>query len=201
MGSCTGKKPLIILIIIIIVLLLSVLWSVNKVGGYVGSVSIPKAYLCKEIQQNITPVPFTENLYPDQKQVCIWFEYERAKSGDKIKISCYKDKELISEQFATLTTKNGVRAFYLMRSDGTTLPLGKYRVVLSSSTKVWYEFAFEVVPKPKPAVIKTINAKNAKKSKIKTGGTKGGKNKKSYSRREQRRSSGRHRSYRRRRHR
>lgn len=189
MNRSAGKKPFVIYGIIVLTLLLIVLWSVNKVGGYVGSINIPHAYICKEIKQDTTPLPITEKLYPDQQQVCIWFEYERAKTGDKININCYKGKEEIIKESIIFTSKSGARAFYLVKSDGTPLPIGEYRVVLSTATKSWTTIpeTFEVVKKTVPAIHRT-SVKAVKSVNSKPGGANIAKNKKT-NRRYQRRNA------------
>ena len=130
------KKLLILLGAIIFILLFSVLWSANKVGGYVGSVDIPRAFVCKEIKQNSVPQSAAKfNL--ENEQVCLWFEYVNAKSDTPLKIVCYMDKTEIVRQRVVLVAKEGVRAYYLVKNDGSPLPPGKYRIVISTATKSW----------------------------------------------------------------
>ena len=182
MSRSMKKRPLLALFVcIVVVLLLSVLWSANKVGGYVGSVNIPRAYVCREIEHDKVPFPVTSKLYPDQRQICIWFEYEDANKDDKIKIVCYRDQQEIIRQQVVPAGKNGIRAFYLVKNDGAPLPVGKYRVTLSTATKSWNTVpeTFEVAEKPAQTISKPITKTNVIKTNRKTGGAKIAKKKKS----------------------
>ncbi len=183
MSRSMKKSPLITLLVCIIaILLLSVLWSANKVGGYVGSVNIPRAYVCREIEHGKVPLPVTSKLYPDQRQICIWFEYKNAGKDDKIKIVCYRDQNEIIRQQVVPAGKNGIRAFYLVKNDGAALPVGKYRVTLSTATKSWNTVpeTFEVVEKPVQVIPKSVvKTKEKIKTNPKIGGAKVAKKKKS----------------------
>jgi hypothetical protein len=44
-----------------------------------------------------------------------------------------------------LMTKDGIRVFYLLREEGTPLPVGSYRVTVSTPAKVWSDINFEIV--------------------------------------------------------
>ena len=56
-------------------------------------------------------------------------------------------KDLVLSEPLKLMTKDGVRAFYLLREEGTPLPVGKYRVTISSPTKRLSELDFEIIRK------------------------------------------------------
>lgn len=177
MSWSTRQKVSFFLIVVILILLVSVLWSLNKVGGYVGSLNVSKVFVCSEIEPSSIPAPVSGKLNYGQNQLCIWFEYDHAGKDDKIKITCYKDKEEIIRQQVALAPKQGVRAFYLVKDDGSPLPAGKYRVVISNATKAWKVVpdSFEIIDadeaktstKNTAAVKRKINAQN--KNKINAG--------------------------------
>ncbi len=172
----TRQKVSVFLIAVVLILLVSVLWSLNKVGGYVGSLNIPRAFVCREIDPSSIPVPVSGRLSSRQSQVCIWFEYNHAGKDDKIKIICYKDKEEIIRQQIALAAGQGIRAFYLVKDDGRPLPAGKYSVVISNATKVWKTDpeSFEIVDKNEEMTVK----ENSATDKNKSGGANIAKNKK-----------------------
>ncbi|MDO4952747.1 MAG: hypothetical protein Q4E34_02840 [Synergistaceae bacterium] len=147
MSWSTRQKVSFFLIVVILILLVSVLWSLNKVGGYVGSLNVSKVFVCSEIEPSSIPAPVSGKLNYGQNQLCIWFEYEHAGKDDKVKITCYRDKEEIIRQQIALAPKQGVRAFYLVKGDGSSLPAGKYSVVISNAVKVWKTVpeSFEII--------------------------------------------------------
>lgn len=170
----TRQKVSVFLIAVVLILLVSVLWSLNKVGGYVGTLNVSRAFVCSEIDSSSMPVPVSSKLNYGQNQLCIWFKYEHAGKDDKVKITCCRDKEEIIRQQIALAPKEGVRAFYLVKEDGNSLPAGKYSVVISNAVKVWKTVpeSFEIVNADKAvtdtkntvATKRKINARNNNKT-------------------------------------
>lgn len=143
-GNKSGRRPLAILGFIVILLLLLVTWSM-KVGPFSGSFKIEKAVICQELDDERRPVKAGSSIPSGSRQICLWLQYSSAREGSHLEVSWYFGDELVLSEPLKLMTKNGVRAFYLLREEGSPLPVGSYRVTVSTPAKVWTDIKFEVV--------------------------------------------------------
>ncbi|MCE5201949.1 MAG: hypothetical protein LLF78_05515 [Synergistaceae bacterium] len=142
--SVSGKRPLVFLGISVIVLLLLSAWSLS--GGLFGvSFRIERAVICQELDDDRQPLNIGNSIPYGSRQICLWFRYSSASEGSHIAVSWYYGKELVLSESIKLMAKDGERAFYLLREEGTPLPVGSYRVMVSTPTKVWSEINFNVV--------------------------------------------------------
>lgn len=140
----SGKRPLVILGFIVVILLLFVVWSL-KIGALGESFRLEKAVVCRELDNNSRPSGIFGDVPYGSRQICLWLEYSHARKGSDIKISWYYGKNLILSETVALIAKDGTRAFYLLRDEGTPLPVGAYRAVISQQTRKWSDIKFNVV--------------------------------------------------------
>ena len=145
-GDDRGGKSLVILgaVVVVLVALIAVTLKTGLIGS---SFRIDKAVVCVELDKNRLPRKVMETLPYGIRQVCLWFRYSSAPEGNHLEVAWYYDKQLVLSEPIKLMSKDGERAFYLMREEGTPLPTGKYRVVISSSTKKLSEIEFSIVKK------------------------------------------------------
>ena len=141
-----GKRPLILLGVAVIILVALIVVSLKS--GLLGSTfRIDKAVVCVELDRNRLPHKVMNTIQYGTRQVCLWFQYSSASEGNHLEVSWYYGKDLVLSEPLKLMTKDGVRAFYLLREEGTPLPVGKYRVTISSPTKRLSELDFEIIRK------------------------------------------------------
>lgn len=142
----SGNRPLILLGAAVVILAALVAVSL-KAGLLGGQFKIDKAVVCVELDRERRPNKVMEKIPYGTRQVCLWFKYSNAPEGNHIDISWYYGKDLFQSESLKLMTKNGERAFYLLREAGTPLPIGKYRVTISSPTKKLSDLQFEIARK------------------------------------------------------
>ena len=128
------------------VVVLVILSVVSLRTGLLGnSFSIDDAVVCIELDANRLPHKIRETIQYGVRQVCLWFKYSSAHEGSHLEISWYYENEKVLAESLKLMTKDGMRAFYLLQEEGTPLPEGKYRVDISTATRVLSSLNFEIV--------------------------------------------------------
>lgn len=130
------------------VVILVILSVMSFKTGLVGSpFRIERAVVCVELDKDRLPHKVMNTIQYGVRQVCLWFQYFSATEGSHLGISWYYEGDLVSSESLKLVKRDDVRAFYLLQEDGTPLPAGKYKVSISSSTKLLNEIEFEIVRK------------------------------------------------------
>ena len=137
------KRPLVLLGFSVILLLLLVTWSL-KVGPFSSFFKVEEAVICQELGDNREPLLVSNSIPYGPSQICLWLKYSSAREGSHLEVSWYYGNELVLSEPLKLMTKDGVRAFYLLREEGTPLPGGSYRVTVSTPAKVWSDIKFEI---------------------------------------------------------
>ena len=140
----SSKRPLVLLGLSVILLLLLVAWSL-KAGPFSSFFKVEEALICQELGDNREPLFVSKSIPYGQSQICLWLKYSSAREGSHLEISWYYGKELVLSEPMKLMTKDGIRVFYLLREEGTPLPVGSYRVTVSTPAKVWSDIKFEIV--------------------------------------------------------
>ena len=126
-----NADPVVFLGVLVLVLVACVSWSFRKSNFIAGSFRIEEVQICDELDENLRPVSVDRNMPPDSQQVCIWFSYSKARRGDSVEIEWYNDENMIQKEILRLTEPKGVKAFYLLREDGSPLESGFYSVRIS----------------------------------------------------------------------
>ena len=139
----SAKRPLMLLGFSVILLLLLVTWSL-KVGPFSSFFKVEEAVICQELGNNREPLLVSNSIPYGPSQICLWLKYSSAREGSHLQVSWYYGNELVLSEPLKLMTKDGVRAFYLLREEGTPLPVGSYRVTVSTPAKVWSDIKFEI---------------------------------------------------------
>lgn len=142
----SGRRSLVLLGAFVVVL--AILVAATLKSGLSGrSFRIDKAVVCVELDRNRLPSKVKNSIQHGTRQVCLWFQYSSAPVGSHLEVTWYYGKDLVLSEPIKLMTKDGMRAFYLLREEGTPLPIGKYRVVISSTTKKLSDIEFSIVKK------------------------------------------------------
>jgi hypothetical protein len=136
--------PLIFVGLLALALMVLVSRSLRKNDFASGSFKMREVRICEELDENLKPVSADRNIPSESQQVCLWFDYAGARRGDGIEISWYLDDNMIQREAVRLSAPEGVRAFYLLREDGSSLGSGFYSVTISYNGKDVYEDNFSV---------------------------------------------------------
>jgi hypothetical protein len=126
-----NADPIIFLGALVLFLVVCVSWSFRKSNFIAGSFRIDEIQICDELDENLRPLNADKDMQADSQQVCVWFSYSRARRGDSIEIAWYRDDSMIQKEILRLSEPKGVKAFYLLREDGSPLEPGLYSVYIS----------------------------------------------------------------------
>jgi hypothetical protein len=136
--------PLIVVGLLVLALMMFVSWSFRENDFASGSFKMREVRICEELDENLMPVSADRDISSESQQVCLWFDYAGARRGDAIEISWYRDGKMIQRETVRLSAPEGVRAFYLLKEDGSPLDMGIYSVAISRNGKDMYEGKFAV---------------------------------------------------------
>jgi len=126
-----NSEPIVFLGVLVLFLVVCVSLSFRKSNFIAGSFEIDEIQICEELDENLQPMNVDRNMSFDSTQVCIWFSYSSARRGDLIEITWYRDESVIQKEILRLAEPKGVKAFYLLREDGSPLESGFYSVNIS----------------------------------------------------------------------
>ncbi len=139
-------KPLILLGFFALILVFFLSWSVRRDNIAAGSFRLDEIALCEELDDNMNPQERKSRFSGDTKQVCLWFEYARARDGDQLEVQWQFENDDIQRESFRLVHARGTRAFYLLREDGSALPPGVYGVSILCNGRAKGVERFEVEP-------------------------------------------------------
>lgn len=124
------SASLVLLGVFVIILMFLLSWSFRNDNVLAGSFRLDDIQICDELDDNMKPLRIDRNLPADSRQVCLWFNYSKARDGDTLEILWKNDERIIQKDSFRLSEPNGFRAFYLLREDGSLLPSGNYSITL-----------------------------------------------------------------------
>jgi hypothetical protein len=125
----TGKQFLFISLILCVPVVVLLVWFFGQ-HHFVGPLRIHDIVLCKELDENNHPSEAAEQFEWGTRQVCLRFAYTAPRAGSQVGIQWIYGNRVIFQEQLTITAKKGIKAFYLLREDGTPLPMGDYCVVI-----------------------------------------------------------------------
>jgi len=123
--------PIVLMGVFVLALVICVSWSFRISNFIAGSFRMDEIQVCEELDENLMPIPADRNMAADSQQVWIWFSYSRARRGDSLEIAWYLNERMIQKEMVRLSESKGVRAFYLLKEDGSPLDEGFYSVYVS----------------------------------------------------------------------
>jgi hypothetical protein len=138
--------PIVLLGVVVLLLMVCVSLSFRYSHFIAGSFRIDEVQICEELDENMRPVNVERNMSPESSQVCIWFSYSRARRGDLIEIAWYHEESMIQREIFRLYEPRGVKAFYLLREDGSPLESGFYTVHISCNGRGRVTENFTIAP-------------------------------------------------------
>lgn len=135
-----NAEPIVLLGVCVLLLLLCVSWSFRRYDFIAGSFRIDEVQVCEELNEGLMPVSSDKNMPSDTQQACLWFSYSKARRGDSLEIEWYLNERMIQREIIRVSETKGVRAFYLLREDGSSLDPGFYSVNISCNGRgKWME--------------------------------------------------------------
>ena len=137
--------PIVFVGVIVLALVVGVSWSFRSSDFIAGSFRIEEIYICDELDENLRPMNIGASLPPGSQQVCLWFGYSKARRGDLIEIAWYLGETMIQRETLRLSESMGVKAFYLLREDGSSLEPGLYSVHISCNGRERTTVNFEII--------------------------------------------------------
>jgi hypothetical protein len=98
-------------------------------GSVVSPVSsLFEAAVCEGLNEDLAPVGAGNSFHYGVRQIGLWFRYRSARKGDTVQVEWFYGSHLVFRESFVLQPMEGIRAFYLVREDGTPLPPGEYCV-------------------------------------------------------------------------
>lgn len=77
--------------------------------------------------------------------MCLKFHYEAPRPGGILDVIWHFQSQVIFREYIRINDTGGIRAFFLLREDGSPLPVGEYAVVIESDGRERVRLPFSVV--------------------------------------------------------
>jgi hypothetical protein len=137
-------EPVVFVGLMVTALIALVWWGFRTSDFASGGIKMKKILICEELDENLEPVSADRNIPPGSQQVCLWFDYSGARRGDAIEISWNLEDKTVQRETVRLSKPEDIRAFYLLKEDGSPLDPGFYSVTVNCNGKDTYEENFTV---------------------------------------------------------
>ena len=105
-------------------------WSFRVDKVLAGSFRLDDFQICEELDEDMSPVNPGDRLPGEARQICLWFQYSRAREGDFVDIVWRREESNIQKETFRLGEAGGARAFFLLKQDGSEFPPGAYSVAI-----------------------------------------------------------------------
>ncbi|MDO9508312.1 MAG: hypothetical protein Q7I97_03040 [Thermovirgaceae bacterium] len=140
----TGRFFLVAILVLSVPLVALLLWQ-QGFRALAGPVTVTDAVVCRELDDSSAPVGAGPIFKWGGRQVCLIFRYEVPRPGGKMDVIWRFQSQVISRESIRINDTGGVRAFFLLREDGSPLPVGEYDVVIESDGRDISPIPFSVV--------------------------------------------------------
>ncbi len=139
----TGRFLLLLLVVLCIPVGVLLFWH-RGLGDLGGPVTYSRAAVCMDLDEMLEPVDPGSSFPWGVRQICLRFEFETPRPGATARIKWLYREQPVFLEAIQISENAGVKAFYLLREDGTPLPVGSYRVVIESGGKEKVSLPFAV---------------------------------------------------------
>jgi len=140
----TGRFFFVMIIVLSVPVVALLLWQQGH-RSLAGPVRIDSAVICRELDDSNFPVGEGSVFQWGGRQVCLLFHYEAPRPGGFMDVIWrFRDRVIFRESLRIGET-SGSRAFFLLREDGSPLPVGEYDVAIESDGKEQFRIPFSVV--------------------------------------------------------
>lgn len=120
------------------------MWSIDH-RGRLDTFSIQKSVICVNVDEKLSPRDVGEIFHFGVRQLCLWLQHDGACRGDKLRFLWYFKDQLVQQRSCVLSGKENYNLFYLMKSDGSSLPVGDYQVEVKLNNRFVSKAEFKVV--------------------------------------------------------
>lgn len=145
-SDAPGRKPLVFLGVAVVFLILLAVVSF-KFRPFKNSFNVEEVVLSQELDGARQPLQVGNNIPYGARQVCLWLKYSSAREDSYVEVSWYYEEDMVLSERVGVNTRDGVRAFYLLKEEGTPLPVGNYKVTVATASKQWSEIIFYIEKK------------------------------------------------------
>ena len=139
------RAPFLWLVGLVVLLVLLAGWSFRSRAAS-EPFRLEQAVVCLELDDEMKPLRVSDRFPRGTRQVGLWFRYASAREGDGLSVKWYHQGSLIQRETLRLVPGRGVKAFYLLREDGSPLPAGTYRVRLEGNGRRLALLEFRILP-------------------------------------------------------
>ncbi len=140
----TGRFFLVAILVLSVPLVALLLWQQGH-RALAGPVSITGALVCRELDESGYPVEEGPVFKWGGRQLCLKFHYEVPRPGSILDVTWHFQGRVIFRESIRINDTSGIRAFFLLREDGSPLPVGEYAVAIESDGRERVRLLFSVV--------------------------------------------------------
>ncbi|HQO83545.1 MAG TPA: hypothetical protein PLS21_06060 [Synergistales bacterium] len=140
----TGRFFFVMIIVLSVPVVALLLWQRGH-RFFAGPVEIDEAIVCRELDDSSRPVGEASVFQWGGRQVCLMFRYEAPRPGSVMDIVWRFQDRVIFRESLRIGETSGSKAFFLLREDGSPLPVGEYDVAIESDGKERCRIPFSVV--------------------------------------------------------
>jgi hypothetical protein len=139
----TGRFFLLVILLLSVPLVALLFWQQGH-SFSAGPVTVTGAVVCRELDDSGSPVGEGPLFRWGGRQVCLLFKYEAPRPGGTLGVTWRFQGQEIFRETIRVNDKGGVRAFFLLREDGSPLPVGDYEVSIEGGGRKSYGVPFSV---------------------------------------------------------
>lgn len=140
----TGRFFFVAILVLSVPLVALIVWQ-HAHRSLTGPVTITGAVVCRELDESSSPVGGGPLFKWGGRQVCLIFNYEAPRPGVSMDVVWSFQNQVIFRESIRIGDTGGVRAFFLLREDGSPLPVGEYDVCIASGGRELFCVPFSVV--------------------------------------------------------
>ncbi len=119
--------------------------------GDIGSFSIDEAVVCVDVDDSAIPWGVGDRFDFGVRQLCVLLGYSGG-DDDTVRFKWFFKGQLIHEEVQILGDGGSYRMFYILREDGSPLPVGPYSVQIDVNDRMARKMAFSVEEGPDASI-------------------------------------------------
>ncbi|SMG36077.1 hypothetical protein [Dethiosulfovibrio salsuginis] len=113
--------------------------------GDLGSFRLDEAVVCIDVDDSAIPWGVGNRFEFGVRQLCVLLGYSGG-DDDMVRFSWFFRGQLVHEEIQILDDESNYRMFYILREDGSPLPVGSYSVQIDVNERKARKMAFSVEP-------------------------------------------------------
>ncbi len=113
--------------------------------GELGTFRVEEAFVCVDVDDSAIPWGVGDRFGFGVRQLCVLLDYSGGEGEDMARFRWYFKGQLVHEELQVLDDGANCRMFYILREDGSPLPVGPYSVQVDVNDRIARKIAFSVV--------------------------------------------------------